>query len=120
VRELDNVMQRALILGTEQGIDSHALHFELANSPSGTGPATASQSPVSPPIAVAEPLATSANATALGEGLNGDLKQREYQIIMEALKAGSRQAAAEQLGISPRTLRYKLAQLRDAGFPVSA
>ena len=36
---------------------------------------------------------------------------------VKALRAGkgSRKAAAEQLGISPRTLRYKLARLRAAG-----
>jgi len=28
--------------------------------------------------------------------------------------------AAERLGISPRTLRYKLAQMRDAGMDVEA
>ncbi|MFU8837553.1 MAG: sigma-54-dependent transcriptional regulator [Thiohalomonadaceae bacterium] len=118
VRELDNVMQRALILGTEQGIDSHALHFEAVSSPATTATSPSLQS--APIASVPTPSRPDAGGVALGEGLNGDLKQREYQIIMEALKAGSRQAAAEQLGISPRTLRYKLAQLRDAGFPVSA
>jgi two-component system response regulator FlrC len=37
---------------------------------------------------------------------------------MQALQGGSRKHAAEQLGISPRTLRYKLAQLREAGYSV--
>ena len=31
---------------------------------------------------------------------------------------GRRKEAAERLGISPRTLRYKLAQMRDAGMDV--
>ncbi|MCP4388827.1 MAG: HTH domain-containing protein, partial [Gammaproteobacteria bacterium] len=31
---------------------------------------------------------------------------------------GSRKKTAEKLGISPRTLRYKLAKLRDAGAPI--
>ena len=33
-------------------------------------------------------------------------------------KAGSRQKAAELLGVSPRTLRYKIARLRSAGIPI--
>jgi two-component system response regulator FlrC len=53
------------------------------------------------------------------ELVNG-LKDREQQLILEALKAGngSRKYAAERLGISPRTLRYKLARMRDAGISV--
>lgn len=39
--------------------------------------------------------------------------QSELQVIMNAINStDSRMAAAEKLGISPRTLRYKLAQLR--------
>ena len=39
------------------------------------------------------------------------------QSFLQALQthAGSRKAAAEHLGISPRTLRYKLARMREAG-----
>jgi len=53
------------------------------------------------------------------ELVNG-LKDREQQLILEALKAGkgSRKYAAERLGISPRTLRYKLAKMRDSGIAV--
>ena len=112
VRELDNMMQRALILASEQGIDAAALHFEALSS------ASVSVAP-SPVMATSAPESVTPPPPMV-EGLNGDLKQREYQIIMDALKSGSRQAAAERLGISPRTLRYKLAQLRDAGYPVSA
>ena len=55
---------------------------------------------------------------ALGE----DLRRREYQVIIDILRAerGRRKEAAERLGISPRTLRYKLAQMRDAGMDVEA
>jgi two-component system response regulator FlrC len=46
----------------------------------------------------------------------------ERMAIMDALRVGngSRQVAAERLGISPRTLRYKLARLRQAGIEVPA
>jgi two-component system response regulator FlrC len=52
--------------------------------------------------------------------LVSDLKDREQQLILEALRAGngSRKYAAERLGISPRTLRYKLARMRDAGISI--
>lgn len=49
--------------------------------------------------------------------LGGELKQQEYQIILDALIdcRGNRQAVADKLGISPRTLRYKIAKMRDEG-----
>ncbi len=49
--------------------------------------------------------------------LGGELKQQEFQIILDALVEfrGNRQAVSEKLGISPRTLRYKIAKMRDQG-----
>jgi two-component system response regulator FlrC len=103
VRELDNLMQRAQILVSGEVIDVEALHFEQVTA------------------RVARPAVVEGQAgRAETERLNEDLKQREYELIMDALKSGSRQAAAERLGISPRTLRYKLAQLREAGFSIEA
>lgn len=100
VRELDNVIQRALILKAGDNIGSEDICL--------TGLEEA------PP----RPTAEGADAGALGE----DLKSREQALILDALKAvgGSRKAAAERLGISPRTLRYKLARLRDAGIELPA
>ena len=41
--------------------------------------------------------------------------------ILDALRTGSpRREVAERLGISPRTLRHKLARLREAGVEVPA
>ncbi len=56
------------------------------------------------------------SAGALGE----DLKKREFEVILDTLKAvgGSKKQTAEKLGISPRTLRYKLARMRDYGIDV--
>ena len=54
--------------------------------------------------------------------LAGSLIQAERDLILDALRSGqgSRREAAERLGISPRTLRYKLARLREAGVEVPA
>jgi two-component system response regulator FlrC len=54
--------------------------------------------------------------------LEGDLRQQEFRLIIQTLRQerGRRNRAAEQLGISPRTLRYKLAQIRDAGIDLEA
>ena len=48
------------------------------------------------------------------------VKSSEHQVILAALQATeSRLEAAKKLGISPRTLRYKLAQLRERGMELS-
>jgi two-component system response regulator FlrC len=48
------------------------------------------------------------------------VKSSEHQVILAALQATeSRIEAAKKLGISPRTLRYKLAQLRERGMELS-
>ena len=53
-------------------------------------------------------------------GLDHDLKERERELIMATLRVtgGSRKLTAERLGISPRTLRHKLQQLKAAGISV--
>ena len=105
VRELDNVIQRALILLNGDVIEVADLCFEEAATP--VAEVALSEAPLE---------------SRTGEGLGDDLKSREYQLILEALEAdrGSRKAAAERLGISPRTLRYKLARMREQGIAVPA
>ena len=109
VRELDNAIQRALIL--QQGGMIQAADFCLAG-PVACAPLP-SLSRIEPfPVDAVEP------AGALGD----DLRRREFQMIIDTLRAerGRRKEASERLGISPRTLRYKLAQMRDAGMDVEA
>ncbi|WP_455385052.1 sigma-54-dependent transcriptional regulator [Acidihalobacter prosperus] len=100
VRELDNVIQRAAILRAGDEIQALDIHFEEIGVGSVTQHAgdTASEDD---------------SATALG----ADLRRRESELIIETLRAvnGNRKLVAERLGISPRTLRYKLARLREAG-----
>ena len=95
VRELDNVMQRARIIHRGDSVTTADLCFEAVGQ---TGVAATGPDPRT-------------------DDLGGDLKAREQRLIIEALEAGrgSRKYAAEKLGISPRTLRYKLAKMREAG-----
>ncbi len=92
VRELDNVIQRALIL--KQGNEIKAEDIMLESQP------LMQSSPVEDP-----------------GHLQSDLKDRETELILETLRGfkGSRKKTADKLGISPRTLRYKLAKMREAG-----
>ncbi|SEE37706.1 sigma-54-dependent transcriptional regulator [Pseudomonas kilonensis] len=114
VRELDNAIQRALIL--QQGGLIQPEDFCLA------GPVACAPLPALSPV----PAAAFAPAVEVeGESagaLGDDLRRREFQMIIDTLRAerGRRKEAAERLGISPRTLRYKLAQMRDAGMDVEA
>jgi two-component system, response regulator FlrC len=52
--------------------------------------------------------------------LSASISATERDVILAALRedSGNRQSAAKRLGISPRTLRYKLAKLREAGVEV--
>jgi two-component system response regulator FlrC len=51
-----------------------------------------------------------------GLDLQHAVKASEHQMIVSAIQTTeSRVEAARKLGISPRTLRYKLAQLRERG-----
>ena len=102
VRELDNVLQRALVLVAGPSIEPEHLHFEASQNDTEQGTARSS---------------VGANA-----GLAGSLELRERELILGALRScqSSRRDVAEQLGISPRTLRYKLARLRRAGVAVPA
>ncbi len=104
VRELENVIQRALILNRGGRITATDIHFENL-----TG------------IHSHPPVSDKKLNLVQEDRLNDDLKQREADLILTALESGgSRTEVAKKLGISPRTLRYKLAKLRDAGIAVPA
>ncbi len=99
VRELENVIQRALILSTGAVIGPE--HLMLAPRP-----ATTAAAPVaSVPLKEAEKKVD-------------NMKDLEREHILRTLAevGGSRKAAVERLGISERTLRYKLQQYRDEGY----
>ena len=102
VRELDNVVQRALILQNDGIIEATDLLIENFDTQ----------------ITAEAPNTLEQNSDKLGS----ELKQQEHQIILDTLHAcqGSRKAVAERLGISPRTLRYKIARMRDSGIEIPA
>ena len=49
------------------------------------------------------------------------MREREVELVLKALQEEpSRKDAAERLGISPRTLRYKIAKWREEGIDLEA
>jgi two-component system response regulator FlrC len=115
VRELENVVQRALILHQngvinsgclvfEEGIDGHFLSLE--------------QDVNIDDIATVAPVST--ETSQINARLGDSVRSAEENIILQTLKdqQGSRKITAEKLGISPRTLRYKIARMKEAGVAV--
>ena len=100
VRELENVVQRALILCENNEIDASDLMID---------------EDISAPV---EAVQEQADENRLGS----ELRYQEHQIILDTLVScnGKRKDVAEKLGISPRTLRYKLARMREDGIEVPA
>lgn len=90
VRELENTIQRALVVAHGDWLQPDELGLSVA------------------PIEVAEPK------------LGARLERTEQDLVLETLAqhAGNRKATAAALGVSERTLRYKLARLRDSGVQV--
>ena len=133
VRELDNLLQRALILVNGPVIRPEHIQFEAANGPAIEGEWPGGERAVVRAGAALQEARQAAGLEApRGPGrdlagasvgsLAGSLIQAERDLILDALRCGqgSRRDAAERLGISPRTLRYKLARLREAGVEVPA
>ncbi len=121
VRELDNVIQRALILKGGERIEADHICVVADEQPQAAPRATPVT--ISAPSTVEQSAAGPTWDDGAGDGgLGGGLRDREYSLIIDALRAvkGSRKAAAERLGISPRTLRYKLARMREDGIEVPA
>ena len=104
VRELENCIQRAVILSQPDGL---VRQEDVV---------------MTEPLLSVEPAHAEAQVEDPQARLDGDLKQREHELICEALEAsgGKKKEAAERLGISPRTLRYKLARLRECGVALPA
>ena len=106
VRELENVIQRALILAPDEKIEAE--HLMFAVSPTALSSAAA---------ATGSGAGVAAVDKAAGDP-TANMKDLERQHILDTLATvgGSRRLAVERLGLSERTLRYKLKQYRDEGF----
>jgi len=109
VRELENVMRRALLLS--HGKDAIAPEDIVFDSPARL---------VAAPLNGTLPAAAEAVEADGGRRLSSIVQISEARAIMETLEAcgGSRVRAARELGISERTLRYRLASLREAGIEI--
>ena len=129
VRELDNVIQRALIIEDGKVIPAAALAIDsfAANTvtPMSQEVAPVSSSHAQSVKSLTEEQGTE-NASADADNefgvLGSDLKQREYEIILKTLRqqGGRRKETAEVLGVSARTLRYKMARMRDSGINIDS
>ena len=120
-RELTNIVQRAAWLASGGRIDAADLDLQaLAPDATTADGRSAMTAPVVPGTAAAAPAAAPTAAKVLDVALGKDLKERERELILATLRVtgGSRKLAAERLGISPRTLRHKLQQLKAAGVTV--
>ena len=103
VRQLQNIIQRALILCDGNTIRLRDLRLEITN----------------PNLDAVTESAELREASGERD-LHKNLQSVEDKLVLDALQQGqgNRKKAAELLGISPRTLRYKIARLRDAGIDV--
>ena len=96
MRELENVIQRALIIADGGSLRAEHLGFESL-TPEHVRPGVSAES------------------------LLGRRTHSEAELIKEALQqTPTKMAAAARLGISERTLRYKLARLREHGLMAEA
>jgi two-component system response regulator FlrC len=114
VRDLENVIQRALIMQSGLTIMADDLLFEDDEISVMDCLPVASQ-----PIVVATENYNFVDDDAQAElhSLGDGVRSAEEKIILQILNEarGNRKATAEKLGISPRTLRYKIARMKESG-----
>jgi two-component system response regulator FlrC len=105
VRELENVIQRAMILALADVIEIEDLNLPQIE---------AVEELVEIVVKQKNDLDSNANEDADTDESQMDMKSLEKAHIIETLNAvnGSRKLAVKRLGISERTLRYKLQQYR--------
>jgi len=128
VRELENVVQRAVVLCRGRVVtpahlmfdDNQPLYIDQNNRPQ-FQQAVHVMEPTEPSAdSFMAPAGSDDMKIAAPEDLMSAVKASEHQVILAAIHAtDNRVEAAKKLGISPRTLRYKLAQLRERGMELA-
>jgi two-component system, response regulator FlrC len=117
VRELENVIRRAILLADDAdviGVDHIVFDTAVRPAPDACSALTLAAAAG----AAANPAAPSAGARSLSDVAFAS----EARAILETLSShsGNRAATARSLGISERTLRYRLASMRGAGMLAAA
>ena len=110
VRELENVVHRAVVLCANRHIESHHLMFDECRMID----IQFGNHFVSAPIEHEKDICAEEQAFSVdASNLLHAVKTNEQQLILAAIKTTeTRIEAARKLGISPRTLRYKMAKLK--------
>ncbi len=104
IRELENILERAVVMAAGEEIGSGDIHLDIAARPEGgslSSSASGSVQPILPP--------------------GSTLEQFEDEIIKEALRraGGNKSQAARLLGLSRNALRYRLSKIGVADDPES-
>ena len=112
VRELENLLHRAVALSDGQALQADAIHGAQAQPPApAAAPAT---NAVAAAAAVALPAPPAGETAArVPSDLQAYLDQQEREILVRALQETgfNRTAAAQRLGLSLRQIRYRIARL---------
>jgi two-component system response regulator FlrC len=144
VRELENVVQRAIVLSNDGVIAGNHLVFDepadhelYAREPvpmdnvhafepgsvqrerwrdAQGAPTNPFSAHLGAPTAFEESAEEGSDNSS---GLQGAMDANEFRIIVDTIKnTRTRQEAADMLGISQRTLRYKIARMRERGIQI--
>ena len=121
VRELENVIQRALVLCDDSSLGAEHLllddhdFFEFDYDDGQKNNSSVIDLPISNQVQEKE-----SENFEVESKLNDYVKDTELKAIEDAVKvSATRVEAAKKLGISPRTLRYKIAKFKESGFEVA-
>ena len=114
IRELENAIQRAVLLTKTKHVDFDALPRAINGQPHASNPSIATQGHVPNPSCNQDAASSlSSSIGGIRQTLSEALEGPERQIIIEVLKAngGNRNVTADQLGINRTTLYKKMKKL---------